>query len=57
MPSHVSGVEPNALDKRIAMSTEIPERSLTNSDRVCRVTPSPCAARVTVNPIGAKTVV
>ena len=39
MPSHVSGAPPKALVRRIAISGEIPERPLINSERVLRVTP------------------
>jgi len=40
IPSHVSGVEPKASDRRIAISTETPGRPFSNSESACRMTPS-----------------
>ena len=54
MPSHVSGLEPKALESRIAISTETPLCSLTNSDKDWRVTPICSAALVTDKPSGSR---
>ena len=54
IPSQVSGVEPNAFDRRIAISMEMPVRSLMSSESAWRVTPKPLAARVTESPRGSR---
>jgi len=54
MPSHISGLEPNAFDNRSAMSTDMPARSFTRSESACRVMPRPFAASVTDRPSGSK---
>ena len=46
--------EPNAFDSLMAIFTETPICSFTNSDSACRVTPSPRAARVTERPRGSR---
>jgi hypothetical protein len=38
--SQPSAILPNALERRIAISGEIPRRAFTNSESVVRVTPS-----------------
>lgn len=40
MPAQASGVLPNALASRIAISGDTPRRSFTNSDKALRDTPS-----------------
>ena len=47
MPSHMFGVEPNALESRMAISASTGARPFTISDSVLRGTPKPDAARVT----------
>ena len=54
IPSQVSGVEPNALRQpHRQLPPETPARSFTSSESAWRVTPKPCAARVTDNPRGS----
>src|SRR5208282_668510 len=54
MPSHVSGELPNALERRIAISGEIPLLPLTMLFTAWRVTPSTLAAAVTDSPSGSR---
>src|ERR1700730_10276891 len=54
MRCHVSAPPPNALSSRIAISGEMPRRSLTNSDKALRETPSAFAPSVTLNPRGSR---
>src|SRR6266508_2961109 len=54
MPSQVSGSLPNALERRIAISGEMPEWTLISYERALRVTPKARAAAVTLRPSGAR---
>src|ERR1035441_3153870 len=51
--SQVSALPPKTLDRRTAISGEIPRFSLTSSDIVVRVTPRAAAACVMVKPKGS----
>src|ERR1035438_2394757 len=51
--SQVAALPPKTLERRTAISGEIPRFSLTNSDRVVRVTPRAAAACVMVKPSGS----
>ncbi len=52
MPSQVSGVDPNAVKRRIDISMDMPAFAFTNSDNAWRVTPR--AALVTESPSGSR---
>lgn len=52
-PSQASGVLPNALERRLAISAEMPRCPFTSSDRALRETPSAFALSVTLNPKGS----
>src|SRR5579883_1006962 len=54
MPSHVSGELPNAFDRRIAISGEIPLLPLTILFSAWRVTPSAFAASAILRPSGSR---
>ena len=53
MPSHTSGLDPNALERRTAISAEIPPLPFTKLCSAWRVTPRRFAVSVTVNPNGS----
>src|SRR3990172_2494360 len=53
MPSQTSGLEPKALESRIAICGEIAAFRFTRLLRACRVTPRNFAASVTVSPNGS----
>src|SRR5580700_7188238 len=54
MRSHVSGVLPNALESRIAISGLMPDLPLITLLSACRVTPRTFAPAVTESPRGSR---
>ena len=52
--SQLSGLPPNACERRMAISGEIPMRALSSIESVLRETASPFAASVTVSPRGSR---
>src|SRR4029078_5775984 len=54
MPSHTSGLDPNALERRNAISAELPPLPFTKLFSAWRVTPRRFAVSVTVNPNGSR---